>query len=95
MHLIKRWTAGQGSLSSLQKYGKNILQNIQILNISWCKCISYTGGKFGGWVSENYLAMSRINVWFYSMIHTLPRDDIYKGDPITPPSKWTKKQNLK
>ena len=27
MHLIERWAAGQGSLSSLQKYGKNILQN--------------------------------------------------------------------
>ena len=42
---------------------------------------------------ENYLGMTRINCWFYSMIHTLRIEKEYGGDPIKCQTKWTKKEN--
>jgi len=39
------------------QYSKMVLQSVKILKLSWCKVLPYCGGKFGGWVSENYLGL--------------------------------------
>jgi hypothetical protein len=50
------------------EYANGILEGVQRLNLDWCKAISYGKGKFGGWVSENYLAMTRVSKWFYNRV---------------------------
>ena len=92
-HKIEEWASRRGSLSSFKKYSANILQPIQDLKLEWCKTQPYTGGKLGGWVGENHLAMARINPWFYSGLEFVKRDEVYIGDPATRPQFWTKKQN--
>ena len=94
MILIETWASRCSSLSALQRFGIPILQKIQVLNLDWCKLVPYNGGRFGGWMAENYLAMARINCWFYSMLHTLPKDKAYAGDPEKCQTKWTKKENI-
>ena len=94
MILIETWASWSGSLSALQRFGNQILQNIQDLNLDWCKVIPYNGGKFGGWMAENFLGMSRINAWFYSTINTFAIEKKYDGDPKKCQSKWTKTQNM-
>ena len=62
------------------------------MNIEWCKILEYpTTEKTGGWVSENFLAISRLGVWFYSYLFLLPIKENYK-DPITDFSTWNKQQ---
>jgi hypothetical protein len=56
-------------------------------------CVPYNGAKLGGWISENYLALARLNCWFYSMLSTVVAE--YKLiEPQTPQQDWTMKQNL-
>ena len=93
MILIELWASRSGSLSALHRFGSTVLQDVKQLNLDWCKLFPYCGGKFGGWMAENYLAMSRVNCWFYSMIHTLPIEKEYAGDPIKCQTKWIKKEN--
>ena len=93
MMLVEVWASRNGSLSALQRYGLSILQEVKELNLDWCKLLPYNGGKFGGWMAENFLAMSRVNCWFHSMIHTLPKEDVYTGDPDKCQTKWIIKEN--
>ena len=70
-----------------------ILKNIQKLNINWCKAIAYKTGKLGGWVSENYLAMARLNKWFYSGIEIITSDESVRdlGAMLNiPQDRWLK-----
>jgi hypothetical protein len=71
---------------------KGILGSIMQLNIEWCKILDYpTTDKTGGWVSEIFLAMSRLGIWFYSIIVHQPFQEKYI-DPITSIKSWTKQQ---
>jgi hypothetical protein len=72
---------------------KTKLLTIKTMNIEWCKILEYpVTDKFGGWVSENFLAMTRLSNWFYSLLYYLP-DALTYFDPVTPHEKWTKKEN--
>ena len=39
--------------------------------------MSYEGGKFPGWVSENYMAMGRLCKWVYSYFDCVAEDTKY------------------
>ena len=58
MILIELWASRYGSQSALQRFGSSILQEVKELNLDWCKLLPYSGGKFGDWMAENYLAMA-------------------------------------
>lgn len=74
------------------KLVSGILGSIKKMNIEWCKILEYpTTDTTGGWVSENFLAMSRLGLWFYSIIEYLPIQEQYI-DPITNIDTWTKQQ---
>ena len=45
------------------------------------------------WENLVHRAMARINLWFYSGLQFLKRDEVYIGDPATSPQFWTKKQS--
>jgi hypothetical protein len=69
-----------------------ILEPIQIIRVEWCKVLSYSNTKFGGWVSENYLGFSRLMLWFYSLLRFIPSPVEYV-QPTSNQNKWTRKEN--
>ena len=72
-----------------------VLGEVKSLNIHWCKILEYPStDKFGGWVSENVLAMSRLANWFYSFVNFLPEADEY-SDPRSNYKTWSKPMNQK
>jgi hypothetical protein len=71
----------------------SVLGAVKALNVEWCKILEYpTTDKFGGWISENFLGMSRLLNWFYSVICFLPEVDVY-SDPTSPYTSWDKLTN--
>jgi hypothetical protein len=79
--------------ASFIRYTKDTLESIQKLGLSWCKCIAYKSGNFGGWVSENYLAIGRLLPWFYGSIDHIA-EDLQCEAPSAPQKQWTKQQNF-
>lgn len=67
-----------------------ILNNVKSMNLEWCKILDYPSTeKFGGWVLENYSAMAKLCLWFYSHLYLLPLNDQYE-DPSTNYTTWSK-----
>ena len=86
-----------------QSKKKTFLDNIAPLldfagddfNISgWLKLFPFKSEKMGGWVSENYLAMARICLWFYQNLPdiTQPVDDFDLPAAGMAVEEWTDKQ---
>ena len=89
---IGSWLRSINQNSNFLSIVKSKLSIIKRMNIEWCKILEYpTTEKTGGWVSETFLAISRLGVWFYSYLFLLPIKENYK-DPITDFSTWNKQQ---
>jgi hypothetical protein len=70
------------------------MKSIDDLKLTWMKLLPYKGGRFGGWVSENYLAMSRIMKWFYSILDRLASDKAPWVEPVDKPQDmWSAVDN--
>jgi hypothetical protein len=70
---IGKWLRERNLNSKFVKISHGILGSIKSLNVEWCKILEYPKTeKTGGWVSENFLAMSRIGLWFYSLLSHIP-----------------------
>ena len=90
---IEDWMKSKGKFEGFVKYVRGKLESVQSLGLGWCKALPYTTGNFGGWVSENYLALARLLPWFYSsvpLINDVPPPYV---EPPGPPKNWTVKQN--
>lgn len=84
------WLRFRSQKTMFLTMANNILGGVKALNVEWCKILQYpTTDKFGGWISENFLAMTRLGNWFYSLLDYLPETEIYI-DPETPHNKWNK-----
>jgi hypothetical protein len=93
--LTQHIEASMHLLSGITKSTVRCIQQctaVQDLQLPWCKCPSYTGGKLPGWVSEDYMALARISKWFYSGLKEILPDEVFV-EPNRPQKKWTKKQN--
>ena len=77
----------QGKGAPFVRETKDVLQSIEDLCLSWCKVQPFTGGRFGGWVSENFLGLSRLLQWLYSRLDLMASDK----DPFVTPTKDLKK----
>jgi hypothetical protein len=94
MSKATKWLTLNRQFTTFQSLAHNVLEPIERMNISWCKILKYPStDKFGGWVSENYLAMARACNWFYSILTFLPRVEEYE-DPShdLPISEWSGNQ---
>ena len=70
---IGKWLRDKNLNSKFIKLTDGILGSIKSLNVEWCKILEYPKtDKTGGWVSENFLAMGRIGLWFYSLLNHIP-----------------------
>ena len=91
MKTIKSWQTTSGVQASFFRHTKGMLESIQDLNLSWCKTVPYKEGKLGGWVSENYLAMARLNKWFYASLDMMKMDDTIKELEVINKNNWRKR----
>jgi hypothetical protein len=87
-----RWLASQKKVPHFTKLVKGSLEVIEKLGLSWCKVLPVNGIKFGGWVSENFLGLSRLIKWYYSLLQETVATEIITI-PDCPQSKWLKRHN--
>ena len=90
---IEDWMKSKGKFEGFVKYVHGKLESVQSLGLGWCKALPYTTGNFGGWVSENYLALARLLPWFYSSIPLINEVRPPYVEPRGHPKNWTVKQN--
>jgi hypothetical protein len=93
VRMIQAWCALCGCTTTFTKHASYTLQSLDDIGLSWMVCVPYTGAELGGWISENYLALARLNCWFYSMLSTVVTE-YQLIEPQTPQQDWTMKQNL-
>ena len=76
---IGKWLRFYNLNSRFIKMSSGILDAIKSLNVEWCKILAYPKtDKTGGWVSENFVAMGRLGLWFYSLLLHVPGLDSEK-----------------
>ena len=92
--MVHRWTAGRGTRASFYRYTAPLLESIADLKLDWCKAQPYTGGKLGGYVSENYVALAKLSKWFYTGLHYLTEDEAYVEPVGLPWTHWIKPHNV-
>lgn len=86
--VIDIWTTNRGRKTEFLRIVKPELMQIQNLDLDWCEVISKNyGGKYGGWISDNYMALARISPWLYLSILVLTEPEPYT-EPTTPVDKW-------
>lgn len=91
MKRIMEWMKQKNSHANFLKMSGGVLESISNLHLDWCVAISLNGAKFGGWVSENFLAVARLTRWYYSMIPHLRSGAQYR-DPDLPYTTWSVKE---
>ena len=91
---IEDWLKSKCKYEGFVKFVRGRLESVQYLRLGWCKVLPYTSGNFGGWVSENYLALARLLPWFYSALPFAENGvRLPYVEPTGPPKRWTVKQN--
>ena len=84
LQVIKEWMIENNIFSVFIERVKRYNQELDdIKSIDYLPIQDFRQGKFGGWVSENYLAFSRIMAWFFQEIGTLLNEDALK-DVVVP-----------
>jgi hypothetical protein len=85
---IDKWMTKSCKGAPFVKHMKGYLESLQDLNLCWCPILPYKGGKFGGWVSENFLTMSRLLKWFYGVLDEIAPDAEPWSEPNKPMKDW-------
>ena len=88
---VDKWMTNSSKSAPFVRHMKGMLESIQELGLCWCPILPYKGGKFGGWVSENYLTMSRLLKWFYGVLDDIAPDEAPWSEPTASMSDWTGK----
>jgi hypothetical protein len=84
-----RWLTKKQKAKPFLHEMKGMLESVQELNLSWSPVLPCKGGKCGGWVSENFLTMSRFLCWFYSSLDEIAADRESWTEPEGPMNDWT------
>jgi hypothetical protein len=88
VRFIDVWTANIGRKSHFLKLVRPELRHIQGLDLDWCELMpKQFGGKYGGYISDNYMALCRLSPWLYSPLLILPLPEPYV-EPTTPVEQW-------
>jgi hypothetical protein len=74
VRMIQAWCDLRGSTNNFTMHITGVMETFDGLGLSWLVCVPYTGAKLGGWISENYLTVTRLMSWFYSEISTMVSD---------------------
>lgn len=91
---VQNWHVAQMKWSTFARSSKTYLDVFQTMTIDWIAVLPYKGGKLGGWVSENFLGFSRIQLWFYQNMEAAAVTPDNDAPPEgIPQHRWTHKQN--
>ncbi len=71
---IDQWLKARDKSTTFIKFMDGKMEFLQKLQLSWCRTVPYKGGKFGGWISENFIALTRIYPWFYAYLPFVAKD---------------------
>jgi hypothetical protein len=88
---VEEWMSNKGKCSAFLDEATSVLQGVEHLHLSWCKLQPFSGGKIGGWVSENFLGLSRVLKWLYSRLDQVASDKEPFVQPETQLEKWLAK----
>jgi hypothetical protein len=88
VNMIKDWIKIRGHNQGYQKYANQALTGFPF--VQWCVVNSFSGEKLGGWVSENYLAFSRLLKWFYCNCGNMFAERNPYSDPPGDHKRWLK-----
>jgi len=87
--LVSGWLKGERLSTSFQEKSKPMLAKIGELSLSWCQ----VEARFGGFVSENWLAYCRILKHTHQILRIVERNDKEYEDPVDLPlSRYSLKQ---
>lgn len=74
-HMIRVWLSLQKVHSVFCRNFGSVTRKVGALHLWWCKPRDYGEGKFGGWISDTYLAHARLLRWEYSMLSELASEE--------------------
>ena len=87
---IQQWMCNKQKMNPFVRAMKSHFQSIDKLKLLWMKTLEYKAGKFGGWVSENYLGISRLLKWFYfTSLDLIASDTAPWIEPNKHSDKWS------
>jgi hypothetical protein len=79
---VKDWITSQNKHSQFVVHVNKLLHQLKKFNLSWLKVeLLSKDGKFGKYVSENYLSYAKVAKWLYSMLSPIPGTDLPYADP--------------
>jgi len=66
INLMHDWATNKKKTKEFIRSAGFNLHRIKSIHLSWCKVIPYSNEGTTGWISENYVAISKIFPWFFS-----------------------------
>jgi hypothetical protein len=89
---LRVWMCKQGKNQEFLRFTEKFDEVLRATSgLDWLKCQEYSKtGKFGGWVSENFLGFSRLLKWFFQNVGDLRGASEDEDPGNLPPSSWRK-----
>jgi hypothetical protein len=87
VRMVMHWCKRRDKLNELLDRLKGTPEALMELNIEWLELLPFLGGKIGGMVSENYMAMFLAMPWLFHELRSVAKDFVF----IPPMNKsiWT------
>ena len=80
--LTTTWITESKRVNGYKSYSKGLLKPIADMGLDWLKVMTINSG----WVSDNYLAFSRLSKWYYSPFQYM-EEEVYV-EPDLPVDRW-------
>lgn len=92
---LKKWLEKKSYLTDFLERSEAFNRKLDQVKLDWLRIEDFREGKFGAWVSENFVAFSRILLWFFQDVGALIREEL-EGPDSEPPSdtpnyRWRRK----
>jgi hypothetical protein len=93
--LVSQWALSMDKGAELKKRLKPFVESAQELRLPYLPCCMFKDGKFGGFVAENYRALTMLSPWLFGC---LLDEQFSPSEPEVPSAnkprdKWTMKEN--
>ena len=90
--LIDSWIGARERKQQFLRLVRPALYHIKNMDLDWCEVVpNKFGGSYGGYISDNYMAIGRLSPWLYSPILSIPEPEPYV-EPDKPVDSWVVKE---
>ncbi len=95
MRLVLHWAADLDNGTTLIKHLQPMIQSVQELRLPFVPCRMFKNAKFGGFVAENYRALTMLAPWLFRCLlaNAFVPKPIVLPPTNKPRSKWTSREN--